>query len=162
MFVKLRQSLSRMGESMVKHYSDRQRRRAARKDEPARKGARRTRMLRVFAVLSATALVLLVGGALAGVYMIWRLSNDLPDYDHLARYEPPVMTRVHAGDGGLIAEYARERRLYVPIEAIPPHVINAFLAAEDKNFYQHDGIDAQGVMRAVLTNIGNIINDSRL
>lgn len=162
MFVKLRQSLSRMGESMVKHYSDRQRRRAARKDEPARKGARRTRMLRVFAVLSATALVLLVGGALAGVYMIWRLSNDLPDYDHLARYEPPVMTRVHAGDGGLIAEYARERRLYVPIEAIPPHVINAFLAAEDKNFYQHDGIDAQGVMRAVLTNIGNIINDRRL
>ena len=99
MFVKLRQSLSRVGESMVKHYSDRQRRRAARKDELARKGAKRTRMLRVFAVLSATALVLLVGGALAGVYMIWRLSNDLPDYDHLARVREWSLGEAEDSDG---------------------------------------------------------------
>jgi penicillin-binding protein 1A len=119
-------------------------------------------MVRVFATLFAGLVVLGVGGALAGFYMLWRLSNDLPSYDHLADYAPPVMTRVHAGDGSLIAEYARERRMFVPIETIPEHVVQAFLAAEDKNFYTHTGVDAQGVLRAVLTNVWNVINDRRL
>jgi len=119
-------------------------------------------MVRVFATLFAGLFVLGVGGALAGFYMLWRLSNDLPSYDHLADYAPPVMTRVHAGDGSLIAEYARERRMFVPIETIPEHVVHAFLAAEDKNFYTHTGVDAQGVLRAVVTNVWNVVNDRRL
>ena len=71
----------------------------------------------------------------------------------LAKYEPPVMTRIHANDGKLIAEFARERRIYVPITAIPDRVIEAFISAEDKNFYQHGGLDIQGILRAVVTNL---------
>ncbi len=119
-------------------------------------------MLRVFATLFAGLVVLGLGAALAGFYMLWRLSEDLPSYEHLADYAPPVMTRVHAGDGSLIAEYARERRMFVPIEAVPDHVVEAFLAAEDKNFYSHAGIDFTGIMRAVVTNIFNVMNDRRL
>ena len=84
--------------------------------------------------------------------MYWKYSQDLPDYAQLANYEPPVMTRVHAGDGSLIAEYARERRLYLPIQAVPKLVIAAFLSAEDKNFYSHTGVDPEGIVRAVVTN----------
>ncbi len=98
----------------------------------------------VFAVGS---ILFLVGvGAVAGLF--WHYSKDLPDYSQLQDYEPPVMTRVHAGDGALLAEYAKERRLYLPIQAIPKSVINAFLAAEDKNFYEHGGLDFTGIARA--------------
>src|SRR5919109_4194245 len=94
-------------------------------------------------------IVFLVGvGAAAG--LLWHFSKDLPDYSQLQDYEPPVMTRVHAGDGSLVAEYARERRLYLPIQAVPKLVINAFIAAEDKNFYDHGGIDFSGIARALL------------
>ena len=72
---------------------------------------------------------------------MWHFSKDLPDYSQLQNYEPPVMTRVHAADGSLLAEYANERRLYLPIQAMPKLVTNAFIAAEDKNFYQHPGVD---------------------
>lgn len=119
-------------------------------------------MLRVLTAIAAVFLVILCGGLLAGGYMLWQMNQDLPDYSKLANYEPPVMTRVHAGDGKLIAEYARERRLYVPINAIPKRVIDAFLAAEDKNFYSHGGVDATGIARAMVDNILNIINDRRL
>ncbi len=125
------------------------------------KGAKRS-MMRVFATLFAGLIVLSLGGALAGFYMLWRLSNDLPSYDHLADYAPPIMTRVHAGDGSLIAEYAREHRIFVPIETIPEHVVEAFLAAEDKNFYTHTGVDARGILRAVVDNVWNVLNDRRL
>ena len=83
----------------------------------------------------------------AGAGLLWHFSKDLPDYSQLQDYEPPVMTRVHATDGALVAEYATQRRLYIPIQAVPKMVINAFLAAEDKNFYDHNGLDFQG-MRA--------------
>src|SRR6185312_1765891 len=76
-------------------------------------------------------------------------------YSQLQDYEPPVMTRVHAGDGSLIAEYARERRLYIPIQAVPKLVINAFLAAEDKNFYEHGGLDFTGIARAAFNYVQN-------
>ena len=95
-------------------------------------------------------------------FLLWNVSKDLPDYEVLAKYEPPVMTRVHASDGSLIAEYATERRIYVPINAIPEKLIQAFLAAEDKNFFQHGGIDFQGIARAALTNINNIQSGRRL
>ena len=80
--------------------------------------------------------------------VIWKFEQDLPDYSQLKNYEPPVMTRVHAADGSLLAEYARERRLYLPSAAIPPLVKEAFIAAEDKNFYSHRGFDPEGIVRA--------------
>lgn len=101
-----------------------------------------------------TALALLVAGAVA-IY-IGSLSKDLPDYEVLAKYEPPVTTRIHASDGSLMAEYAHERRLYLPIQAVPDRVKAAFLSAEDKNFYNHPGIDATGLARAVVTNFQNM------
>jgi penicillin-binding protein 1A len=119
-------------------------------------------MLRVLTAIAAVFLVIFCGGLLAGGYMLWQMNQDLPDYTKLANYEPPVMTRVHAGDGTLIAEYAREHRLYVPIEVIPERVIHAFLAAEDKNFYSHGGVDARGIIRAVFDNVINVIRDRRL
>mgnify|MGYP001278635271 FL=1 len=109
----------------------------------------------VFATLGAVAL-------LALVLSLWRISSGLPDYEHLANYTPPVMSRLHAGDGSLIAEYAQERRLFVPIDVVPEHVINAFLAAEDKNFYNHIGIDFVGIARAVLQNVLNVASGKRL
>lgn len=107
------------------------------------------RLAQLFAV--GMVLGLLAIGAVG--LLLWHVSQDLPDYADLAKYEPPVTTRVHAGDGRLMAEYAHERRLFVPIAAIPPRVIEAFLSAEDKNFYSHPGVDFTGVARALLTNV---------
>src|SRR3982075_1811028 len=100
-------------------------------------------------LFAAGTVVFLVGVAgVAGA--IWHFSKDLPDYSQLQDYEPPVMTRVHASDGALLGEYSKERRLYLPIQAVPKLVINAFLAAEDKNFYEHGGIDFSGMARAAV------------
>jgi penicillin-binding protein 1A len=114
-------------------------------------------MLRFLGFLFTVGVI--VFGAVAAVagYMIWKVSEELPDYRQLAEYEPPVTTRVHAADGTLISEYARERRLFVPIGAIPKLVINAFLSAEDKSFYEHGGIDFLSIGRAALTNVENAI-----
>lgn len=95
--------------------------------------------------------------ALAGVfYVIHVFSQDLPDYQKLAKYEPPISTRVHAADGRLSEEFATEKRVFVPVEAIPKQVISAFLAAEDRNFYHHPGVDFAGIARAVFVNIENM------
>jgi penicillin-binding protein 1A len=107
-------------------------------------------MLRFFGFLFAAGTILFLVGVGATAGLVWHYSKDLPDYSQLQDYEPPVMTRVHATDGSLVAEYARERRLYIPIQAVPKLVINAFLAAEDKSFYEHGGLDFQGIGRAVL------------
>ncbi len=88
-------------------------------------------------------------------YLLWYASRDLPSYESLAQYEPPVMTRIHAHDGQLIAEYARQRRIFVPINTIPELVIHAFLSAEDKRFYEHGGLDFFGIARAVIRNLQN-------
>src|SRR6185312_3839459 len=109
---------------------------------------RLVRFLFVCAVLLAIA-----GGVFAGV-TIWYFGRDLPDYQQLAKYEPPITTRVHAGDGRLLAEYATEKRIFVPISAIPKRVIDAFLSAEDKNFYSHHGIDPVSMLRAAVTDLG--------
>src|SRR6187402_2315267 len=98
--------------------------------------------------LSVVGLILFLGGVAGVAGMMWHYSKDLPDYSQLQDYEPPVMTRVHATDGSLVAEYARERRLYLPIQAVPKRVIHAFLSAEDKNFYEHGGLDFNGMARA--------------
>ena len=106
------------------------------------------RFLFVCIVLAAIA-----GGVFVGL-TLWYFGRDLPDYQQLAHYEPPIMTRVHAGDGRLLAEYAIERRVFVPISAIPKRVINAFLSSEDKNFYSHRGVDPISILRAALTDVG--------
>ncbi len=105
---------------------------------------------RFFGFVFATGAIVFVLGAAVVAGLIWHYQQDLPDYTQLKNYEPPVMTRVHAGDGSLIAEYARERRLYLPSSAIPPLVKQAFISAEDKNFYSHNGIDPEGIARAVV------------
>lgn len=100
-------------------------------------------------------LLVLVAAAGVGIY-INEASKDLPDYEVLANYEPPVTTRLHAADGALMAEFARERRLYLPIQAVPDRVKAAFLSAEDKNFYSHPGVDGLSLVRAVWTNVQNL------
>src|SRR6201992_3080807 len=107
-------------------------------------------LVRFFGFLFAAGTVMFLVGVAAVAGLIWHVSKDLPDYSQLQDYEPPVMTRVHAADGSLLAEYARERRLYLPIQAVPKLVINSFLAAEDKNFYEHGGIDFSGMARAAV------------
>ncbi len=105
---------------------------------------------RFFGFVFATGAILFVIAAVAVGGVIYTYSKDLPDTAQLKNYEPPVMTRVHAGDGSILAEYSRERRLYLPSSAIPPLVKQAFIAAEDKNFYTHNGVDPEGVARAVM------------
>src|SRR6266853_6466747 len=108
------------------------------------------RFLRFLGWAFTGATIIFLGGVAAVGGMLWVFSRELPDYSQLQDYEPAVMTRVHASDGSLLAEYARERRLYLPIQAIPKLVINAFIAAEDKSFYEHNGIDPSGIARALL------------
>lgn len=112
-------------------------------------------MLRLIGYFFGVGTVLgLLAAAVVAVY-VSDLAKDLPDYEVLAKYEPPVTTRIHASDGALMAEFARERRLYLPIQAVPDRVKAAFISAEDKNFYHHPGIDIQGLSRAVFNNIRN-------
>lgn len=118
--------------------------------EPRLKRRRKSLLLSFLGWSFATGVLLFVIGSAAAGYMIYRASHDLPDYESLAKYEPPVMTRIHAHDGSLIAEYARERRIFVPINTIPKLMIAAFLSAEDRRFYEHGGIDMTGVARAAV------------
>lgn len=110
-------------------------------------------LLRFFGFLFTLGAILFVLGAAGAGFVIWKYSQELPDYTQLAAYQPAVTTRIHAGDGSLLAEYSKERRLYVPIQTMPKLVMNAFISAEDKNFYHHIGVDPEGIMRAVATNI---------
>ena len=92
----------------------------------------------------------------------WYFSIGLPDYKKLSNYQPPISSRVYSEDNRLIAEYALEKRLFIPYKSIPEKVINSFLSAEDKNFFKHPGIDAKGILRAVIKNIENIAKNKRL
>jgi len=116
-------------------------------------------MLRKVLIGAAAGAAILV---LALVAFIGIAVQGLPNYDQLAKYEPPITTRVYAGDGALIAEFAREQRVFVPIEAIPDRVKFAFLSAEDKGFYEHGGIDLQGLARATAVNILSIFTGDRM
>ncbi|HEY0833772.1 MAG TPA: penicillin-binding protein 1A, partial [Azospirillum sp.] len=102
-----------------------------------------------------------LAGAGGLVYVMDHYDRDLPDYKKLADYQPPVTTRVYAGDGRLLAEFASEKRVFVPFDSMPKRVVTAFLSAEDKNFYEHKGIDPLGILRAVLTNVENFGSDRR-
>jgi penicillin-binding protein 1A len=118
-------------------------------------------LLRFMGFLFAAGTIVFLVGVAAAAGLIWHYSKDLPDYSQLQDYEPPVMTRVHAADGALLGEYSKERRLYMPIQAVPKLVINAFLAAEDKNFYEHGGIDYMGMGRAAMLYAQNFGSNRR-
>ncbi|CBS85778.1 penicillin-binding protein 1A [Azospirillum lipoferum] len=117
--------------------------------------------MRLLLSLLMAFVMLALAGAGGLVFLLDHYDHDLPDYTKLANYEPPVTTRIYAGDGRLMAEFASERRIFVPIDAMPRQVINAFMAAEDKNFYAHQGVDPLGILRAILTNIENFGRDRR-
>ena len=119
-------------------------------------------MLKVFLTIMGSFLILAFLGVSGLIFVLNKFGHDLPDYRQLADYEPPVMTRVHAGDGRLLAEYAIEKRVFVPLRAMPRRVVNAFLSAEDKNFYNHQGIDFFGVGRAILINLRNLGKKRRM
>ena len=89
------------------------------------------------------------------IFVFMRYGVNLPDYNQLSEYKPPVTSRFYAGDGSLLTEYATEQRIFVPLKDIPPNLINAFIAAEDKNFWSHSGIDLVGIARAVIVNVKN-------
>jgi len=94
--------------------------------------------------------------------ILWNFSNNIPDYKFLKNYKPPVSSKVYSGNGNLVADFSKEKRIFVPYRSIPQNVINSFLSAEDKNFFSHPGVDAKGVLRAVVNNIKNIMTSKRL
>ena len=96
------------------------------------------------------------------IAVLWAFSNNLPDYKFLKSYKPPVSSKVYSGNGELVNDFSTEKRIFVPYNSISEKVINSFLSAEDKNFYSHPGVDAKGVLRAVINNISNIATSRRL
>ena len=94
--------------------------------------------------------------------VLWAFSNNLPDYKFLKNYKPPVSSKVYAGDGEFIIDFSTEKRIFVPYNAIPKKIIYSFLSAEDKNFFSHPGVDAKGVLRAIIKNISNFMSSKRL
>jgi len=103
-----------------------------------------------------------VVGLLFSLSTLWYFSSDLPDYKILSNYKPPISSRVHSGEGQLIAEYALQKRLFIPYDFVPKNVIYSFLSAEDKNFFSHPGIDAKSITRAIIKNVKNIFSEKRL
>ena len=110
-------------------------------------------MVKILFRLFLVTLFLGLAGFTAILWVFWKWGQDLPPYHQLSLYEPPVATRVHAGNGALLAEFATQKRLFVPVKAMPPQLVHAFLSAEDKAFYQHPGVDPIALARAVVTNI---------
>ena len=106
--------------------------------------------------------IIFVAGLLFLLSTLWYFSTDLPDYKILANYKPPISSRVHSGEGNLIAEYALQKRLFIPYESIPKKVVYSFLSAEDKNFFSHPGVDAKSITRATIKNLKNIFSNKRL
>jgi penicillin-binding protein 1A len=107
-------------------------------------------MLRFLGWVFTGFFMIFLGISAVALYVIWDVSKELPDYKQLAAYEPPVMTRMHASDGSLLAEYAEQRRLFVPISAVPQKLVQAYLSAEDKTFYEHAGLDWRGITAAAI------------
>ena len=119
-------------------------------------------MKRLFNYAVKAAIIVTISFVFLIFSAFWYFSSGLPDYKKLANYQPPVSSRVYSDNGILIAEYALEKRLFIPYESIPKKIINSFLSAEDKNFFKHPGVDAKGILRAVINNFKNIINNKRL
>ncbi len=118
----------------------------------------RTLFKNIFIV--SISLILLASVTILSV--LWTFSNNIPDYKFLKNYKPPVSSKVYSGNGDLVADFSQEKRVFVPYNAIPENVINSFLSAEDKNFFSHPGVDAKGVLRAIVNNIKNVLTSKRL
>ena len=119
-------------------------------------------MTSLFKNIFITILCLFLLVAVTIFIVLWSFSNNIPDYRFLKNYKPPVSSKMYSGNGELVADFSKEKRIFVPYEAIPKNVINSFLSAEDKNFFSHPGVDAKGVVRAIINNIKNIITSERL
>ena len=117
------------------------------------------RFLKNILIISLSSLLLLI---VLIFTILWTYSNNIPDYKFLNSYKPPVSSKVYSGNGELVADFSKEKRVFVPYNSIPKNVINSFLSAEDKNFFYHPGVDAKGVLRAAINNISNIISSKRL
>ena len=101
-------------------------------------------------------------GLLGILSILWYYSNDLPDYKFLKNYKPPISSKLYSSNGQLLSEFSSEKRIFVPYNSIPELVVNSFLSAEDKNFFSHPGVDAKGVLRAIINNISNLLSSRRL
>ncbi|OCW77062.1 penicillin-binding protein [Pelagibacteraceae bacterium GOM-A1] len=112
--------------------------------------------LLIFGLLSSLLILLSI------ISILWTYSNKLPDYKYLKNYKPPVSSKLYSGNGVLVSDFSSEKRIFVPYSAISQTVINAFLSAEDKNFFDHPGVDAKGVVRAIKNNIFNLLYSKRL
>ena len=119
-------------------------------------------MLRFLLILLKICLFLGFVGIGSAGYVLYYYSKDLPDYSQLKAYHPPCVTRIYSSDGKLIEEYSKENRVFVPITSLPQSLIEAFIAAEDKNYYSHPGIDLMGIVRASINNIPKMMNNHRL
>ena len=117
------------------------------------------RLIKKLILLSLSSILLISTVVIA---VLWAFSNKLPDYKFLKSYKPPVSSKVYSGDGQLVSDFSKEKRIFVPYDVIPAKVINSFLSAEDKNFFTHPGVDAKGVIRATINNISNVIYAKRL
>ena len=119
-------------------------------------------MLIYFKKIIKLTIVIFILCLLFSISTLWYFSLDLPDYKILANYKPPISSRVHSGEGQLIAEYALQKRLFIPYDSVPKNIIYSFLSAEDKNFFSHPGIDAKSITRAIINNLKNIYSEKRL
>ncbi|MAK05926.1 MAG: penicillin-binding protein [Rhodospirillaceae bacterium] len=118
--------------------------------------------MKLFSYFITLIFLFVISGIAVFFYGLWYFGKDLPDYKELSKYNPDVVTRIHAGNGALLAEYATQKRVFVPINVIPKKVIDAFISAEDKDFYNHFGIDLVATLRALITNVRNIGTTKRL
>ena len=118
----------------------------------------RTTLKKIFIVSLSFLLVILI----ISFTILWTFSNNIPDYKFLKNYKPPVSSKVYSGNGDLVADFSKEKRIFVPYNSIPNNVINAFLSAEDKNFFYHPGVDAKGILRAIINNVKNLLTSKRL
>ncbi|MGB8601427.1 MAG: transglycosylase domain-containing protein, partial [Rhizomicrobium sp.] len=135
--------------------------RATRDDGPANGGPNdpsppRRRRSRIWLYLGLTGGCLLATVVLIVAFYVAWISRGLPSVDELRTYTPPITTRVYAGDGTVLGEYARERRVFVPIDFVPPLVVQAFISAEDRNFFNHRGLDFFGIARAAIKDVGKV------
>ncbi len=119
------------------------------------------RHMRVLLYLLSGVIMIMMAGLIAVFLVVAKYGADLPDYHQLADYSPKIVTRIHAGDGHLLAEFATEKRVFVPIDAIPKRVVNAFLAAEDKDFFHHGGVDPLRIAKAAITDIKDLHSGRR-
>ena len=115
--------------------------------------------MRFITALMSIGLLMVAAGVVGAMMLLQHYSENLPDYSHLKDYQPPILSRVYADDGRMMATFAAEQRVFVPIDAIPARVKTAFISAEDSDFYHHNGVDYTGIVRAILVNLQNVGRD---